>query len=82
MTVHRRTLPLLLGLLAGPTAGCITFGKPVPVTPPDQKPPAQVTEQPSRPSGFAAPLVQHGRRIVGAAEDQDLEARAQPAAVR
>ena len=53
MTVHRRTLPLLLGLLAGPVAGCITFEKPVPVTPPDPKPPAQ-TAEPPRPSGFAA----------------------------
>ena len=63
MTVHSRTLPLLLGLLAGP-AGCITVEKPVPVTPPDRKPPpAQTTEPPSRPSGFAAFPTGPGEKI-------------------
>lgn len=45
MTVPRRTLPLLLALLAGPqVAGCIIVEKPVSVTPPDTKQVAKATE--------------------------------------
>jgi hypothetical protein len=52
MTAPRRTLPLLLALLTGPSvAGCIIIEKPVPITPPDAKP----TELPIS-GGLAADL--------------------------
>jgi hypothetical protein len=61
MTVHHRTLPLLLALLAGP-AGCISVEKTVPVTPPDWKPPVKPTEAPGS-GGYAALPTVPGEKI-------------------
>jgi hypothetical protein len=52
MTVHRRTLPLVLALLAGP-AGCISVEKTVPATPADVRPTVKAADRPGS-GGFAA----------------------------
>jgi len=62
MTVHRRTLPLLLALLAGPAAGCIAFEKTVPVAPAEPRPVVKPAAQPG-PSGFAALPTGPGEKI-------------------